>query len=85
MRICWSCFIIYNYNLVNNNYQQASKVLFAFVPNKQFDQLINTASHSISMMNTTNAEFSFGKVWFTDQNTKQFETKDNVNMTVILG
>ena len=23
-------------NLVNNNYQQASKVLFIFVPNKQF-------------------------------------------------
>ena len=27
-------------NLVNNNYQQASRVLFAFVPNKQFGQLI---------------------------------------------
>ena len=26
--------------LVNNNYQQASKVLFTFVPNKQFGQLI---------------------------------------------
>ena len=24
-------------NIVNNNYQQASKVLFTFVPNKQFD------------------------------------------------
>ena len=23
-------------NLVNNNYQQASKILFTFVPNKQF-------------------------------------------------
>ena len=28
-------------NLVNNNYQQASKVLFNFAPNKQFGQLIN--------------------------------------------
>ena len=27
-------------NLVNNIYQQASKVLFTFVPNKQFGQLI---------------------------------------------
>ena len=26
-------------HLVNNNYQQASKVLFTFVPNKQFVQL----------------------------------------------
>ena len=25
-------------NLVNSNYQQTSKVLFAFVPNKQFGQ-----------------------------------------------
>ena len=29
--------VLVHYNLVNNNYQQASKVLFTFVPNKQFD------------------------------------------------
>ena len=27
-------------NLVNNSYQQASKVLFTFVPSKQFGQLV---------------------------------------------
>ena len=27
-------------NLVNNSYQRASKVLFTFVPNKQFGQLV---------------------------------------------
>ena len=32
-------------NLVNNNYQQASRVLFTFVPNKQFGQLITIAPH----------------------------------------
>ena len=36
-------------NLVNNNYQQASKVLFTFVPNKQLGQLTATASHSLRM------------------------------------
>ena len=46
-------------NLVSNNYQQASKVLFTFVPNKQFDQLITIASRSLTMLETTNAEFSF--------------------------
>ena len=30
-----------HYNFFNNNYQQASKALFTFVPNKQFGQLIN--------------------------------------------
>ena len=46
-------------NLVNNNYQQASKVLLTFVPNKQFGQLITTTPHSPTMLKTTNAEFSF--------------------------
>ena len=32
-------------NLVNNNYKQASKVLFTFFPNKQFEQLITVAPH----------------------------------------
>ena len=44
-------------NLLNNNYQQTSKVLFIFVSNKQFGQLINIAPHSLTMLRTTNAEF----------------------------
>ena len=32
-------------NLVKNNYQQASKVLYTFVPNKQFGHLINISPH----------------------------------------
>ena len=46
-------------NLVNNNYQQTSIVLFAFVPNKQFGQLINISPHSLTMLVTTNTEFLF--------------------------
>ena len=34
-------------NIVNNNYQQASKALFTFVPDKQFGRLI--APHSLTM------------------------------------
>ena len=37
--------VLVHCNLVNNNYQQASKVLFTFVPNKQFGQLITIAPH----------------------------------------
>ena len=72
-------------NLVNNIYQQAYKVLFTFVPNKQFDQLITIAPHSLTMLNTTKTEFSFIEVWFTDQNSKQLQIEDNVNMTLIIG
>ena len=67
---------------VNNNYQQASKVLLTFVLNKQIGQLITIAAHSLTILNTTNTEFSFIEVWFTSQNRKQFELEDHVNMTL---
>ena len=44
-------------NLVNNSYQHASKLLFTFVPNKQFGQLITISSHSLTMLKINNAEF----------------------------
>ena len=44
-------------DLVNNNYQQVSKVFFTFLPNKQFGQLINITPHSLTMLNTTKTEF----------------------------
>ena len=46
--------VLVHCNLVNN--QQASKVLFTFVPNKQFGQLINISPHSLTMLKTTNTK-----------------------------
>ena len=57
-------------NLANNSYQQASKVLFTFVPNKQFGQLINISPHSLTMLKTTNAEFQSIELSFIDQNNR---------------
>ena len=72
-------------NSVKNDYQHTSKVLFSFVPNKQFGQLINISQHSLKMMNTVNREFSFVEVWFTDQISEAFEIEDNVNLALIIG
>ena len=77
--------VLVHCNLVNNNYQQASKVLFTFVPNKQFGQLITITPHSLTMMKKTNAEFSLIEIWFTDQNNRSLEIEDNVNITLIIG
>ena len=77
--------VLLHYNLANNSYQQASKVLFTFVPNEQFGQLITTTLHSPTMLKTTNAEFSFIEIWFTDQNNRALEIEDNVNITLIIG
>ena len=53
--------VLVHCNLVKNDYQHTSKVLFSFVPNKQFGQLINISPNSLTMMNAVNTEFSFLK------------------------
>ena len=77
--------VLVHCNLVKSDYQHSLKVLFSFVPNKQFGQLINISPHSLTMMNTVNTEFSFVEVWFTDQISKALEIEDNVNLTLIIG
>ena len=72
-------------NLVNNNNQQASKVLFTFVPNKNCGQLITISPHSLTMLKTTNAEFQSIQVWFTDQNNRPLGIEDSVNITLMIG
>ena len=39
--------VLVNCNLVNNAYQQHSRVLFTFVPTKQYGQLISISPHSL--------------------------------------
>ena len=73
--------ILVHCNLVKNDYQHASKVLFSFVPNKQFGQLLNISPHAFTVMNTVNTEFPYVEVWFTDQSSKALEIEDNFNLT----
>ena len=77
--------VLVHCNLVKNDYQHTSKVLFSFVPNKQFGQLLNIFPHAFTMMKTVNTEFSSVEVWFTDQSSKALEIEDNVNLTLIIG
>ena len=77
--------ILRHCNLVKNDYQHTSKVLFSFVLNKQFGQLINISPHSLTIMYTVNTEFYFVEVRFTDQASKALEIEDNVNLTLIIG
>ena len=49
--------VLVHCNLVKNDYQHASKVLFTFVPNKKFRQLLDIFPHVFTMMNTVITEF----------------------------
>ena len=77
--------VLVHCNLVNNSYQQASKVLFTFVPNKKYGQLITVSRHSLIKLKTVNTEFSFIEIWFTDQDNKPLEIEDNVNISLRIG
>ena len=77
--------VLVHCNLVKNDYQQTSKVLFTFIPNKQFEQLINISPHSWTIMNTVNFKFSSGEVWFTDQVNEALKTENNANLMLIIG
>ena len=77
--------VLVHCSLVKNDYQHTSKLLFTFVPNKQFGQLINISQHSLTMMNTVNTGFFSVEIWFTDQASKALAIEDNVNLTLFIG
>ena len=60
-------------------------MLFSFVPNKQFRQLITISLHLLTMLKTTNAEFQSIQLWFIDQNNRPLEIEDRLNITLIIG
>ena len=76
--------VLVHCNLVNNSYQQHSRVLFTFVSTKQNGQLISMSPHSLVFLKTMNTDFSEIEIWFTDQNNKALEIEDNVNISLII-
>ena len=78
-------FVLVPCNLVHNSYQQASKVLFTFVPNKKYGQLITVSPHSLIILKTVNTEFLFIEIWFTDQDNRPLEIEDSVDILLIVG
>ena len=66
--------VLVHCNLLNNDYQTDSRMLYAFVPNKPFGSLLEISPRNyISPRKTFNSKFKKIKVWFTDQNSKPLE------------
>ena len=59
---------------MNNQYQQDSRALYTFVLNKSFGQLLDI-SLKLVFLKTSNSEFYYIGVWFTDQNSKPLERR----------
>ena len=76
--------VLIDCNLVNNNYQQNSRILYTFVPNKPFGSLLEISPPNHIFLKTSNSEFQEIKVWFTDQSSKLLGTEDKINLTLIV-
>ena len=71
-------------NVVNNYYQQNSRALYAFVPDKYFGQFLGISPKYLIFLKTFNSEFSYIEVWFTDQNEKPLEMEYKINITLVI-
>ena len=76
--------VLVHCNIVNDDYQQDSRVLYIFVPNKPFHNLLEIAPTNFIPLKTFNSEFQTIVVWFTDQNSEQLELEDRINLTSVL-
>ena len=56
--------VLIHFNIINNDYQEDSRVLYIFVPNKAFGQLLDISLKNFIFLKTFNLEFSYIEVWF---------------------
>ena len=71
-------------NLVNNDHQQHSRILYTFVRNKTFCSLLEISPTNHIFLKTFNSEFQEIKIWFMDQTSKPLEVEDKLNVTLII-
>ena len=60
--------VLVNCNIVNNDYQQDSRVMYTFVPNKPFVSLLEISPKNHIFLKIFSSEFQDIRVWFSDQN-----------------
>ena len=76
--------VLVHCNIVNNDYQQDSRILYTFVPNKTFGSLLEISPTNQVFLKTFNSEFQEIKIWFTDQTSMPLEVEDRINVTLII-
>ena len=76
--------VLVHCNLVKNGYQQDSRMLYTFVPNKPFGSLLEISPTNHIFLKRFNSEFQEIKIWFTDQTSKPFKVEDRINVNLII-
>ena len=76
--------VLVHCNIVNNDYQQDSRVLYTFVPFVLFGSLLEISPRNHIFLKRFNSEYPNIKVWFTDQNSQSLEIEDRINLTMMI-
>ena len=76
--------VLIHCNVVNNSYLQNSRVVYTFVPNKSFGQLLDISSKNFIFLKTFDSEFPYIEVQFKDQNFNPPEIEDKINITLVI-
>ena len=71
-------------NIVNNDYQQDSRVLYTFTANKPFGELLDISPENVMFLKTVNSEIPYIEVWFTNQNSKPLEIENKINIILVI-
>ena len=70
--------VLVHCDIVNNDYQQDSRVLYTFVPNKPLGSLLEMFLTNHIFLKTFNSEYDEIKICFTDQNSQPLEIEDRI-------
>ena len=76
--------VLVHCDIVNNDYQQDSRVLYTFVPNKPFGSLLEISPTNHVFFKTFNSEFQEIELWFTYKNSQPVEIEDRINLTLVI-
>ena len=76
--------VLVHCNIGNNYYQQDSRVLYAFVPNKTFGSLLEISPVNHILLKTCNSGFQTIQVWFTDQNSQPLKIEERINLILVI-
>ena len=76
--------VLVHCDIVNNDYQQDSKVLYTFVSNKPFGSFLEISPTNNIFLQIFNSEYDEIKVWFTDQNSQPLDIEDRINLTKVI-
>ena len=76
--------VLVHCDIVNNDYQQDSRVLYTFVRNKPFGSLLEISSTNHIFLKTFNSEYDEVKAWYTNQKSQLLKREDRINLTMVI-